>query len=162
MSYADIILPLPLDGCFTYSIPSSLRGTVAVGQRVLVPFGRGKRYVGLVARLHDERPQGYEVKDLAQVLDRQPVVLPLQLRLWQWMADYYMSPVGEVYKAALPSGMKAEEGYKPRTETYIRLSPLFRGERQLHAALDMLSRATKQQEAFICYLQLSGWDMISG
>ena len=161
MTYADVILPLPLEGYFTYSLPQPLQGQVQVGVRVLVPFGKSKRYVGLVARLHDEKPLDYEVKDLLQVMDRQPIVLPSQLRLWQWMADYYMSPIGEVYKAALPSGLKAEEGYKPRTETYIRLTRPFQSEQALHVSLDMLARAPKQQEAFTAYLQLSGWDMIS-
>ena len=161
MTYADVILPLPLEGYFTYSLPQSLQGQVQVGVRVLVPLGRSKRYVGLVARLHDEKPTDYEVKDLLQVLDRQPIVFTSQLRLWQWMSDYYMSPIGEVYKAALPSGLKAEEGYKPRTETYIRLTQPFQSEQALHVALDMLVRAPKQQEAFTTYLQLSGWDMIS-
>ncbi len=160
MSYADVILPLPLEGLFTYFLPHPLQGLVQVGVRVVVPFGRSKRYVGLVARLHDEKPQDYEVKDLLQVMDRRPIVLPSQLRLWQWMSDYYMSPLGEVYKAALPSGLKAEEGYKPRTDTYIRLTQPFHSEQALHAALDMLARATKQQAAFTAYLQLSGWDLL--
>ena len=160
MIYADVILPLPLEGCFTYIVPQPLQGQVQIGVRVLVPFGKSKRYVGLVARLHDVKPMDYEVKDLLQVLDQQPIVLSGQLLLWQWMSDYYMSPIGEVYKAALPSGLKAEEGYKPRTETYIRLTRPFQSEQALHVALDMLARATKQLKAFTAYLQLSGWDLI--
>ena len=116
--------------------------------RVLVPFGRNNSYVGLIARLHDKKPEGYEVKDLIQVLDTQPILLDNQYRLWQWIADYYMSPIGEVYKAALPAGLKAEEGYKPRTETYIRLTRPYQNEQALHIALNMLSRAARQQEAF--------------
>ncbi len=162
MDYADIILPLPLNGYFTYAVPAEMLHSVTQGMRVLVPFGRNKHYVGIVARLHQETPQGYEVKALEQVLDDQPVLLPGQLRLWQWISDYYMSPIGEVYKAALPSGLKAEEGYRPRTETYIRLTEQFRNEPTLHVALHMLRRATKQQEAFICYLTLSRWDTIEG
>ena len=160
MNYADIILPLPLDGYFTYSIPVAMQGRVAVGVRVLVPFGRSKTYVGIVARLHDQQPTGYQVKDIAQQLDGQPILLPSQLRLWQWISDYYMSPIGEVYKAALPSGLKAEDGYKPRTETYIRLTAAYQNETALHVALNLLARASKQQEAFIAYLQLSGWENI--
>ena len=128
--------------------------------RVLVPFGRNKSYVGLIARLHDQQPEGYEVKDLLQVLDAQPILLGNQYRLWQWIADYYMSPIGEVYKAALPAGLKAEEGYKPRMETYIRLTRPYQNEQALHVALNILSRAAKQQEAFIAYLSLSGWDSV--
>ncbi len=162
MHFADIILPLPLDGYFTYSLPPSLQKLAKVGMRVQVPFGRSKSYVGIIARLHDEKPEGYEVKDVALLMDTEPVLLDTQLRLWQWLADYYMSPIGEVYKAALPAGLKAEEGYKPRTETYIRLTAAYQNETTLHVALNMLARAPKQQEAFIAYLQLSGWDMLNG
>ena len=160
MNYADIILPVPLDGLFTYAIPDTLQGKVAVGIRVLVPFGRNKTYVGLVARLHDQQPEGYQVKAILQSLDSQPVLLASQLSLWQWLSDYYMSPIGEVYKAALPSGLKAEEGYRPKTETCIRLAKPYQNEQALHIAINMLARASKQQEAFIGYLQLSGWDFV--
>ena len=160
MSYADIILPVPLDGLFTYAIPTSMQGRVAFGMRVLVPFGTSKKYIGIVAHLHDVKPEGYSVKDIEEVLDESPMLLESQFHLWQWIADYYMSPIGEVYKAALPSGLKAEDGYKPRTETYIRLTPAFRSEASLHVALNMLARAPKQQEAFISYLTLSRWDSI--
>ena len=160
MTYADIILPLPLEGYFTYAVPAELQDKVQFGMRVLVPFGAKKHYIGIVASLHDKKPEGFEVKPLEQVLDDYPILLESQLRLWKWIADYYMSPIGEVFKAALPSGLKAEDGYKPRTETYIRLTKPYQNEQFLHIALDMLARAAKQQEAFICYLQLSGWDMI--
>ncbi len=153
--FADIILPLPLDGYFTYSVPPQLEKQVRVGVRVLVPFGRSKTYVGLAARLHDNAPADYKVKDVLRVLDSEPVLLPQQLKLWQWIADYYMSPIGEVYKAALPAGLKDEEGYRPKTETYIRLTPPYRTEEALHAALDMLVRAPKQLAVFNEFLSLS-------
>ena len=159
MSYADIILPLPLNGYFTYAVPAAMQNSMVSGMRVLVPFGRNKFYVGIVARLHEQKPEGYAVKDIAQVIDQTPVLLESQFRLWKWIADYYMSPIGEVYKAALPAGLKAEDGYKPRTETFIRLTPAYRCEASLHIALNVLSRSSKQQEAFLSYLQLSGWDV---
>ena len=159
MSYADIILPLPLNGYFTYAVPAAMQNSMVSGMRVLVPFGRNKFYVGIVARLHEQKPGGYVVKDIAQVIDQTPVLLESQFRLWKWIADYYMSPIGEVYKAALPAGLKAEDGYKPRTETFIRLTPAYRCEASLHIALNVLSRSSKQQEAFLSYLQLSGWDV---
>ncbi len=124
----------------------------------MVPFGRGKEYVGIVAQLHDNKPENYEVKDLLQIIDAQPILLPEQYRLWQWIADYYMSPIGEVFKAALPAGLKAEDGYRPKTETYIRLTPQFRSEQSLHIALDMLKRAARQLECFVEFLALSGAD----
>ena len=154
--FVDVILPVPLDGFFTYSVPSSANEQVEVGKRVLVPFGRNKTYVGIIASKHHQQPEGYQTKDILQVLDSTPMLLGNQLRLWQWIADYYMSPIGEVFKAALPSGLKAEDGYKPKTETYIRLAPQFRSEQALHIALDMLRRAPKQQAALIDYMALSG------
>ena len=153
--FVDVILPLPLDGVFTYSVPPSLEGQVQTGLRVLVPFGRNKTYVGAISRLHQQAPEGYQVKDILQVLDVSPILLDSQLRLWQWISDYYMSPIGEVYKAALPAGLKAEDGYRPKTETYIRLTPKFRNEQALHIALDILQRAPSQQKAFIDFLDLA-------
>ena len=160
--FADVILPLPLDGLFTYSVPPSLQPLVCQGLRVLVPFGKSKTYVGLVAKLHDCQPEGYQVKDLLKLLDSQPILLPHQLQLWQWIADYYMSPIGEVYKAALPGGLKAVEGYRPRTETFIRLTAPFRQEQSLRVALNMLKRAPKQEQAFCEYLALSRWETLEG
>ena len=156
--FADIILPLPLDGVFTYSVPQSLEGQVIKGVRVLVPLGRNKTYVGIISEVHDKKPEGYQTKDILQVLDSCPILLDAQLHLWQWIADYYMSPIGEVFKAAFPAGLKAEDGYRPRTETYIELSQKFRNEAAIHVALNMLQRASKQLTAFIDYLALSGWD----
>ncbi|MBQ6548673.1 MAG: primosomal protein N' [Prevotella sp.] len=156
--FVDVILPLPLDGVFTYSVPTSEEGRVKVGARVLVPFGRNKTYVGIISRIHNLSPEGYQTKDILQVMDYSPILFDSQLKLWQWISDYYMSPIGEVYKAALPSGLKAEDGYKPKTELYIRLTSPFRSEQALHVALNMLQRADKQQKTFIDYLALSGWD----
>ena len=160
--YIDVILPLPLDGCFTYSVPAELQTLCQVGVRVLVPFGRNKTYVGIVHRCPSSTVncQLDKIKPILQVLDRDPILLPSQFKLWQWISDYYMSPIGEVYKAALPAGLKAEEGYRPKTETYIRLTPSFRSEQSLHIALDMLARAPKQQRCFIDYMALSGWDQV--
>lgn len=158
MQYADVILPVPLQGLFTYAVPDGM--SVGVGRRVLVPFGRSKSYLAVVAKVHDVRPEGYTVKPIAQVMDVEPMVTGTQLRLWQWLSDYYLSPIGEVYKAALPAGLKAEDGYKPKTETYIRLTETYRSVAALHVALNVLARARKQLEAFTAYLELSGWDQV--
>ena len=147
---------------FTYSVPSSLEEQVQRGVRVLVPLGRNKTYVGIVSEKHHRAPAGYQTKDILQVLDVTPILLDSQLRLWHWIADYYMSPIGEVYKAALPSGLKAEDGFRPKTETYITLTPQFRNEQTLHVALNMLHRADKQLAALIDYLALSHWDSVEG
>ena len=154
--FVDVILPVPLDGFFTYSVPASPAEQVKVGVRVLVPFGRSKTYVGIVSKTHKgPLPEGFQIKDILQVLDASPILLDSQLRLWQWISEYYLSPIGEVYKAALPSGLKAEDDYKPKTETYIRLTPQFRSEQALHIALDMLQRAPSQLKAFADFLYLT-------
>ena len=158
MQYADVILPVPLHATFTYAIPEGMR--VVEGVRVLVPFGRGKKYVGLVDRIHDQQPQEYAVKAIEEVMDAAPVVTGSQLRLWHWISDYYLSPIGDVYKAALPGGMKAEDGYKPKTEIYIRLTKQYQNVAALHVALNVLARAKNQLNVFTEYLALSGWDQL--
>ena len=159
MQYADLILPVPLHGVFTYLVPDGMK--VGVGCRVLVTFGKNKTYLGIVMRLHDKKPEGYEVKPIQQVMDSASIVTERQLKLWQWISDYYLSPIGDVYKAALPAGLKAEDGYHPKTENYIRLTPQYQSATALHIALNVLSRAKKQLDAFIEYLTLSGWDQIA-
>ena len=160
MEYADVILPVPLDGAFTYSVPASFVTQIAVGKRVVVPFGKTKTLTGVVLRLHDLKPD-VTCKDILRVLDEQPMVTQRQLTLWQWIADYYLSPLGDILKAALPSGLKDEEGYRPRTEQYVKLGETYRTEQGLHVALDLLRRAVRQKEVFLCYLQLSHWDSLS-
>lgn len=155
MNYADVILPLPLDGMFTYSIPTHMQENIQVGMRVRVPFGKSKTYIAIVAHLHNERPSSYQVKDILELIDQQPVLLPQQLKQWQWISNYYMSPIGEVYKAALPGGMKAEDGYKARTELYITLAPPFQSEQGRHIALEMLRKAQRQLEVMHVYLEMT-------
>ena len=158
MKYADILLPVPLEGFFTYAVPEKLRERIAFGMRVLVNFGPQKTYVGIVVKTHDEEPKGYKTKDIIDIEDEHPMLLDKQFKLWKWIADYYLAPIGDIYKAAMPAGLKAEDGYKPKTETYIRLAEKFRNVDALHIAINMLNRAEKQLAAFLGYLQLSHWD----
>ena len=159
MVYADIILPLPLEGVFTYSVPDGMTAAVKPGMRVVVPFGRSKKYIGVVLRTHGEEPS-FDVKDILSLPDPHPIVTGLQLRLWQWIADYYMSPLGDVFKAALPGGLKDEDGYRPKTERCVTLPEKMRSGQSLHVALTMLvqPRARKQRELFECFLAMSRWD----
>lgn len=159
MVYADIILPLPLEGVFTYSVPDGMTAAVMPGMRVVVPFGRSKKYIGVVLRTHGEKPS-FDVKDILSLPDSHPIVTGLQLRLWQWIADYYMSPLGDVFKAALPGGLKDEDGYRPKTERCVTLPEKMRSGQSLHVALNMLvqTRARKQRELFECFLAMSRWD----
>lgn len=155
MRYVDVILPLPLDGTFTYGVSTELAPRVQEGVRLLVPLGRSKRYTAIAVRLHDEAPE-FEVRDVLEVLDDRPILLPRQLQLWQWISNYYMAPLGDVMMAALPAGLKNEEGYRPKEETYVGLSEPYRSEQALHIALDMLRRAEKQQKVLTDFLFLSG------
>ncbi|MFC2448467.1 MAG: primosomal protein N' [Prevotella denticola] len=172
MTYANIILPLPLEGYFTYGVPDALASDVRPGVRVSVPLGKCKTYVGIVAAYPVEIPDSSEekaasgkkivYKNIIEVLDDSPVLLPRQLKLWHWIADYYMSPIGEVYKAALPSGLKAEDGFRPRTELYIRLADNLRDGRTLAFIIESMQRAAKQIEVLMAYLQLAGVDEMGG
>ncbi len=161
MKFVNVILPLPLDGCFTYLVPEKFTGKIQVGERVLVPLGRSKRYVAIVARLHDDQP-AFKCKPILEVLDSRPVLLPGQLRLWQWISDYYISPLGEIFSVAMPSGLKSLDKYKPKLELYVGLAEPYRNEAALHVVLNLLSRAVRQQKVFIGYLALSHWDTLKG
>lgn len=162
MRYVEVILSLPLEGTFTYVVPDALLDKVVPCVRLLVPFGKTKTYIGICDTYPTDHPNnnddndGIEYKAILAILDDGPVLLPQQLQLWHWIANYYMSPIGDVYKAALPSGLKGEDTYKPHTEVYICLGKQFRGEQELHIALDGLARATKQQKVLMSYLELSG------
>ena len=114
--FANVILPLPISGSFTYSVPSIYEDEIEVGSRVLVQFGKKNYYTGIVELVHNNQPSGYEVKEIMMVLDAKPIVRHPQLKLWNWLAEYYLCSVGEVYKAAVPSGLKVE------SETYILLN----------------------------------------
>lgn len=159
MRYVDVILPRPLDGFFTYAISSDMSSGVKLGIRVLVPFGASKTCTAMVVRMHDDKP-AFETKQVLQVVDAMPMLLPQQLDLWKWIAQYYMAPIGDVYTAALPAGLKDDEGWQPKTEVYVALSDNFQNDKALAIALDMLKNATQQLKAFTHFLHLSHWDPI--
>ena len=161
MHYVDVILPLPLEGTFTYSVPEPMVAQVRMGVRVLVPLGRSKTYTAMAVRLHSEKPE-FETRPIIQVIDTEPVLIEQQLRLWQWISTYYMSPIGDVFKAALPAGLKAEENYRPKTVRCVTLPANLRSEQSLHMALTILKRALKQHQTFATYLELSHWNEIDG
>ena len=161
MKYVDVIVPLPLEGTFTYSVPHNLAERVRFGVRVAVTFGASKVHTAIVVRVHQDKP-AFNVKDIVDVIDDQPMLLEQQYQLWQWLSGYYMAPLGDVYNAALPAGLKVEENYKPRTETYIDLCEPLRNEQSLNVALDMLKRARNQREALMHFLRISHWETIEG
>ncbi len=223
--FAEVILPLAVQGTYTYRIPESM--DLKVGYRVLVPFGRKKYYTAIVVMTHDIEPQGYQVKEILALLDEGPILRHPQLKLWQWIADYYLCTVGETYKAAVPSGLKVEsetqisinpdfeeetpgdlndrervildftnqrgkvqiteltnatgfknvegivsrlldkgavhvaervmDNYRPKTETCVRLTIERDDEQALHGFFDRVSRAKKQEQLLLAYLDLSQW-----
>ena len=159
MKYVDVILPLPLPGLFTYSIPEGMEGRVVFGKRLLVPLGKSKKYIAMSVKTHDVKP-AFGVKPIEQVLDEEPTLLPQQYRLWSWIGEYYMSPLGDVYNAAFPAGLKSTEKFKPKMELYVELASTYRNPQALRVAISMMARAVKQSKVFMTFLQLSHWDRL--
>lgn len=117
MQYAQIVLPLNLKGSFTYKVPEELMPEIQPGMRVLVPFGGKKIYTGIVFELHDNAPESFVAKEVISMLDDQPILPEEQLRFWNWLSDYYLCGLGEIYRFAFPSSLKLE------SETYLKLKP---------------------------------------
>lgn len=161
MKYVDVILPLPLDGTFTYSVPDGMEGKVVPGVRLLVPLGKSKKYIAMATRLHDDKP-AFSCKPVEAVLDNTPSLLPQQMRLWHWIGYYYMAPLGDVYNAAMPGGLKSTEKFKPKMELYVELASTYRSEQALHVALNLVQRALKQAKTLTTFLSLSHWDSLDG
>lgn len=111
--YIDVILPLPVANVYTYVVPTEMLGQLNVGMRVIVPWGKTKIYTALVYSFHQNYSSDYQIKEIVGVLDQQPIVSSVQLKFWEWIASYYQCSLGEVFKAALPSGLKLE------SETFV-------------------------------------------
>ena len=156
MRYVDVILPLPLQDFFTYAVSDGLAARIRMGMRLLVPFGKTKTYAAMACRVHDDKPSlaDDKIREVLTVLDDAPVLLPYQFKLWRWIADYFMSPLGEVMNAALPAGLKAEAGYRPKTETCVRIGRRFANTEGVKVAVEMLRRMPKQLKAFQVLLDL--------
>ena len=145
--YVDVIVPLPIASQYTYSLPPELEEMVQEGCRVVVSFGRKKFYTAIVTKVHHAAPEGYETKDIEEVLDASPIILPRQFEFWEWLSTYYLCTLGDVYKAAVPSGMKLEsETVVVYNEDFEATQPLSDNEQRL---LDLLN-ADKEQ----CVTQL--------
>ncbi|MBO4243704.1 MAG: primosomal protein N' [Bacteroidales bacterium] len=162
--YAEVILPLPLPNLLTYAVPDNMAAACRVGCRVKVPMGKSKHYSGIVAALVDTPPQGFEIKEVIDIIDTTPVVNDIHLKFWQWMADYYMCTIGEVYRAALPSVMKMiEDTYKPKTEKFLSLHQSFTKEIQFKDLFnDLEHRAVKQMSVLMAFLAGSGIKIENG
>ena len=142
--YADVILPLPLSGLFTYAVPTDMQDKIGRGFRVVVPFGRRKYYTAIVAKVHRQLPGNFTIKKIHSLIDSVPVVTDQQLELWEWVSFYYLSSQGDVCKAALPSPMMPKDlqkGYIKKSEEQFRLNPAFEDT----GVAAILKRSPKQQ-----------------
>ena len=151
--YADVIVPLPLQEAFTYAVPPECQPKIQVGQRVIVPFGIRKFYTAIVLRLHDDTPP-YPTKPISEVLDTEPIVLPKQLQLWKWVSDYYLCSMGDVFKAALPSGLKLEsESTILPNQDWQAETPLKSSEEKVWQALQPKTKRSKATGQTLANLQ---------
>lgn len=160
-NYADILLPLPVEGYFTYYIPEEFQTHIKVGCRVVVQFGASKKYTGVVVEIHGRKPESYRVKNIVSLLDSEPVLKPEHLAFWKWVSSYYLCSEGEVMKAALPSVLTAENGGGLRsflkTQTFVGLAELYKNNPDsLGDIITKLGKAKKQQELLIAFAELSG------
>lgn len=122
MLYAEVLMPLPLSVTFSYRIPSAMASMVRPGHRVVVPFGKSKFYTGIVVTTSNLPPASgaaYELKEIFAALDTDPIVRHPQLKLWEWVAEYYLCAPGDVFRAALPAALKVE------SETFVEAAPDF-------------------------------------
>ena len=163
--YVQVILPLPLEGTFTYSVPDTFADKVKTGMRVVVPVGKSKTYTAIIDETSEENTTGLDesrIKDIYSLPDETPMLMPQQMKLWHWMADYYMAALGDIYTAAMPAGLKDEDGYRPKTETYVALAEAYRNETAMHVALNMTAKSNKQRTVLGTFLDLSHWAETEG
>jgi primosomal protein N' (replication factor Y) len=149
--YADVLLPLPIYGTFTYAVEREKSIGLIAGIRVSVPFGKKNTYTALIISIHDDRPSDYETREIISILDLEPVVIPSQLALWKWMSEYYMCPLGEIFKAAMPGGLELsrKSRHKPEKDTGPNeISILNAAQRQ---ALEEINTAFLQSEVALLH-----------
>lgn len=138
--FVDVILPVPIAKLFTYNVPTELEKSVSVGSRVVVQFGRKKSYSAIVHSINVPEPVGYKAKDIDVVIDSTPIITERQLQLWHWLSDYYVCSLGEVYKAAMPSGLKLE------SETHLTYNTLFEAPAPLTTRQEMILNFIEQNK----------------
>ena len=156
--FVEIILPVPLADTYTYSVPQEMEKQVVSGSMVLVEFGKNKHYSGIVAYIHQIEPESrFEIKPIIAVESDKPVLRRPQLRFWEWLSQYYLCKLGEVYKAVLPSGFRTESAtnYKQKKETFVRFTEKYKDNEQLHEAFELVKRAVKQEKLLLAYIDCS-------
>ena len=172
--YAECILPVPLAQTFTYALTDEQSLRASIGMRAIVPFGKTHKYTGIIVGITDSAPEGVEIKEVVDLPDGAPIIRQPQLDLWRWISDYYMCPIGDVLKAALPAELKPEEGkdgviredFRPKTKTFIELTipcdieqscPNSNVNTKIAKSLESLKRAEKQQDLFLKLVDLSDY-----
>lgn len=128
--FVDVILPVPVHREFTYRVPFELNEQVFAGARVIVPFGRAKLITGVITDIHENIPSEYQTKYIEHLLDDQPIITPIQYNFWKWISNYYMSPIGDVMNAALPSNFKLASETKIVLHPDFTFNPKFFSERE--------------------------------
>lgn len=139
--YADVILPFPIKSLFTYKIPGELTSKAQPGIRAIVQFGKKKIYSALIRKMHQNQPVGYPVKEIENILDPEPLISKIQFSFWEWIAEYYMCSVGEVMRAAIPSGLKLE------SETRIIYDPGFKSPETLTDHEELILQLVKGKKS---------------
>jgi len=157
--YIDVILPVPLADSYTYFVPPELEKYIVQGVQVQVEFGKNKRYSGIVRSIRQVPPESLKsIKPVLSIESERPVVRHPQIKLWEWISDYYLCKLGEVCHAALPSGLRSESSlaYTEKKETFVRITPPYSGATNFNPAFELVKRAAKQEEllsAFFRYTQ---------
>jgi primosomal protein N' (replication factor Y) (superfamily II helicase) len=130
--FVNVILPVPIPRLFTYQVPIELQEEVAPGKRVIVQFGAKRFYSAIIHQVHSSAPEGYQTKEIISILDDLPAVNAIQLKFWDWISTYYMCTLGDVMKAALPSGLKLE------SETKVYYNPEFEAQGQISESEELI------------------------
>lgn len=155
--YVEVILPVPLADSYTYFVPPEWEAQISPGVLVTVEFGKTKKYSGIVAYIR-QIPPGFldKIKPVLAVETAQPVVRRPQIRFWEWISQYYLCKLGEVYQAAIPSGLRADSpvAYSARKETFIRLSGCY-GNENLDGAFQKIRRSAKQEQLLLSFIRHS-------
>lgn len=123
--FVDVVVPLPLSQTFTYRVPYEFNEQLKQFIRVIVPFGKGKLYTGIITNIHQTAPTVYQAKYIDYILDEEPIITKQQFALWKWMSAYYLAPIGDVMNAALPTNLKLA------SETKVVIHPDFDGNKTL-------------------------------
>lgn len=156
--FVEVLLPLPIQGSFTYSVPEEWQNKVVEGQRVIVPFGSRKQYTGIITRV-EATGTSAGIRPVIALLDETSILDSVQLAHWEWMAGYYFCSTGEVLRAALPSSMKPDEEHSTQDKAarregneIITLNPQYSSEEALNLLYQKLSRAPSQSRLLDCFL----------